>query len=56
MLAELSELHEGRDSALELFQYMIDNDSHESQIWIVRQIEGVSFIVLFGVSSRSWLC
>ena len=35
MLAELSELRDGRDSALEMFQYMVDNDGNEPQIWTV---------------------
>lgn len=54
MLAELSELRDGRDSALEMFQYIVDSDGNEPQVWIVGY-ERAFHSVLLGVSSRSWI-
>lgn len=35
MLAELSELRDGREAGLELFQYVVDNETSDSQTWLV---------------------
>ena len=35
MMAELSELREGKEAALEMFQYVVDQDGTDSQTWVV---------------------
>ena len=35
MMAELSELREGQEAALEMFQYVVDTDGADSQTWVV---------------------
>ena len=35
MLAELSELRDGREAGLELFQYVVDNEASDAQTWLV---------------------
>ena len=35
MMAELSELREGQEAALEMFQYVVDTDGSDSQTWVV---------------------
>lgn len=35
LLAEMSELRDGRDAGLELFQYVVDNEASDAQTWLV---------------------
>lgn len=35
MLADLSELRDGREAALELFQYAVDSEGSDAQTWVV---------------------
>ena len=55
MLAELSELRDGREAGLELFQYVVDNEASDAQTWLVG-LALISHAVLPRFPAKPWTC